>query len=167
MVGIPLIISPKNPRDTDDSSVSPFSITKDNASAVQVILDQRLVDSASKIAVHPSRSDITAFVSGTDIKSYLENTGVKVTVVEFSLLSVQAVSKPVTKQPTIKPKGPTIDGAELIGITTPKEVGFSDWYQQVLTKGDMLDYYDISGCYILKVGSSITISLSELRLIEL
>lgn len=27
---------------------------------------------------------------------------------------------------------------------------FGDWYQQVLIKGDMLDYYDISGCYILK-----------------
>jgi prolyl-tRNA synthetase len=40
--------------------------------------------------------------------------------------------------------------AELIGITTKKDGDFSDWYQQVLKKGDMLDYYDVSGCYILK-----------------
>ena len=45
----------------------------------------------------------------------------------------------------------TIEDAELIGITIPKEGDFSRWYQQVLTKGDMLDYYDVSGCYILKV----------------
>ena len=48
-------------------------------------------------------------------------------------------------------KEKTIDGAELVGITIRKEDDFSAWYQQVLTKGDMLDYYDISGCYILKV----------------
>lgn len=39
----------------------------------------------------------------------------------------------------------------LISINTTKEDDFSSWYQQVLTKGDMLDYYDVSGCYILKV----------------
>jgi hypothetical protein len=39
-------------------------------------------------------------------------------------------------------------------ITVRKEEDFPAWYQQVLTKGDMLDYYDISGCYILKVYSS-------------
>lgn len=39
----------------------------------------------------------------------------------------------------------------LISINATKEDDFSSWYQQVLTKGDMLDYYDVSGCYILKV----------------
>lgn len=48
------------------------------------------------------------------------------------------------------PKG-KIEGAALIGIDVAKEDDFSAWYAQVLTKGDMLDYYDISGCYILKV----------------
>ncbi|KPV75436.1 uncharacterized protein RHOBADRAFT_26761 [Rhodotorula graminis WP1] len=38
-----------------------------------------------------------------------------------------------------------------LGITVKKEQAvFGDWYQQVLIKGEMLDYYDISGCYILK-----------------
>lgn len=78
------------------------------------------------------------------------------TVVEFSLVSVQAAAKTGTGKPTVKaPKeSAKVEGAELIGVTTKKEVDFSNWYQQVLTKGDMLDYYDISGCYILKVGST-------------
>jgi prolyl-tRNA synthetase len=41
----------------------------------------------------------------------------------------------------------------LIGIDVSKEEDFPGWYQQVLTKGDMLDYYDVSGCYILKVSA--------------
>lgn len=54
--------------------------------------------------------------------------------------------KAVNKAPKKK-----IEGAALIGIDVAKEDDFAAWYQQVLTKGDMLDYYDISGCYILKV----------------
>ena len=55
------------------------------------------------------------------------------------------------KKPTSKPTKKKIEGAALIGIDVAKEEDFSAWYQQVLTKGDMLDYYDVSGCYILKV----------------
>lgn len=54
--------------------------------------------------------------------------------------------KAVAKHPLKK-----IPGAALIGIDVAKEDDFAGWYQQVLTKGDMLDYYDVSGCYILKV----------------
>ena len=54
--------------------------------------------------------------------------------------------KAVSKAPKKK-----IEGAALIGIDVSKEEDFSSWYQQVLTKGDMLEYYDVSGCYILKV----------------
>lgn len=43
-----------------------------------------------------------------------------------------------------------LDDAKLIGITVDKAKDFPGWYQQVLTKGEMLDYYDVSGCYILR-----------------
>lgn len=36
------------------------------------------------------------------------------------------------------------------GITVKKEENFSEWYQQVITKGELLDYYDIKGCYIMR-----------------
>lgn len=69
--------------------------------------------------------------------------------------------KPVGKAEANTPTGKAtsgksskkIAGAALIGIDVAKEVDFPEWYQQVLLKGDMLDYYDISGCYILKPAS--------------
>lgn len=42
------------------------------------------------------------------------------------------------------------DGPALIGITAKKLEDLPSWYNQVLTKGEMLDYYDVSGCYILR-----------------
>jgi prolyl-tRNA synthetase len=65
------------------------------------------------------------------------------------------IGKPQAKAPTQKAgKKKKIEGAALIGIDVAKEDDFSGWYQQVLLKGDMLDYYDVSGCYILKVRKS-------------
>jgi prolyl-tRNA synthetase len=37
-----------------------------------------------------------------------------------------------------------------MGIEYKKDEDFPKWYQQVLTKSEMLDYYDVSGCYILR-----------------
>jgi prolyl-tRNA synthetase len=66
------------------------------------------------------------------------------------------------KKPTSKPAKKKIEGAALIGIDVAKEEDFSGWYQQVLTKGDMLDYYDVSGCYILKVSQALSLTFHGL-----
>ncbi|KAF9137070.1 ribose-phosphate pyrophosphokinase 1, partial [Mortierella sp. AD010] len=41
-------------------------------------------------------------------------------------------------------------GAAQIGIEYKKDVDFPNWYQQVVTRSEMLEYYDVSGCYILR-----------------
>lgn len=37
-----------------------------------------------------------------------------------------------------------------LGLEATKEDNLSDWYQQVITKSEMIEYYDVSGCYILR-----------------
>jgi len=41
----------------------------------------------------------------------------------------------------------------LIAITADKFTQFSEWYQQLVTKGELIDYTDISGCYVLRPNS--------------
>lgn len=65
----------------------------------------------------------------------------------------KGVAKEETKKGPSKAPKKKIEGAALIGIDVAKEDDFASWYQQVLTKGDMLDYYDVSGCFILKPAS--------------
>lgn len=56
------------------------------------------------------------------------------------------------KEPKKKaPAKKKTEGAALIGIDVAKEEDFPDWYSQVLLKSEMLDYYDVSGCFILRV----------------
>ncbi|XP_050434047.1 bifunctional glutamate/proline--tRNA ligase-like isoform X18 [Adelges cooleyi] len=37
-----------------------------------------------------------------------------------------------------------------LGLEAKKFVDLPDWYSQVLTKGEMIEYYDVSGCYVLR-----------------
>lgn len=41
----------------------------------------------------------------------------------------------------------------LLAITTKKEDDFADWYAQILTKAELIDYHDVSGCYVLRPNS--------------
>ncbi|KAK2919718.1 bifunctional glutamate/proline--tRNA ligase isoform X3 [Channa argus] len=37
-----------------------------------------------------------------------------------------------------------------LGLEAKKEENLSDWYAQVITKSEMVEYYDVSGCYVLR-----------------
>ncbi|VDD83405.1 unnamed protein product [Mesocestoides corti] len=37
-----------------------------------------------------------------------------------------------------------------LGLEAKKEEDTAEWYTQVITKAEMLEYYDVSGCYILR-----------------
>ena len=43
--------------------------------------------------------------------------------------------------------------AHKAGIEYAKELNFAKWYSQVITKGELIEYYEISGCYILRPSS--------------
>ncbi|PAV74364.1 hypothetical protein WR25_07926 [Diploscapter pachys] len=37
-----------------------------------------------------------------------------------------------------------------LGIEIKKDENYSEWYSQVITKAEMIEYYDVSGCYVLR-----------------
>ncbi|XP_068086803.1 bifunctional glutamate/proline--tRNA ligase [Anabrus simplex] len=37
-----------------------------------------------------------------------------------------------------------------LGMEAKKEENLAEWYSQVLTKAELIEYYDVSGCYILR-----------------
>nr|XP_026500384.1 bifunctional glutamate/proline--tRNA ligase [Vanessa tameamea] len=55
------------------------------------------------------------------------------------------VSKPAKDESSTGPKKVT-----RLGLEASKETDLPEWYSQVITKSEMIDYYDISGCYILR-----------------
>ena len=37
-----------------------------------------------------------------------------------------------------------------LGLEAKKDENLAEWYSQVITKAEMIEYYDVSGCYILR-----------------
>ncbi|KAK9695893.1 hypothetical protein K7432_012747 [Basidiobolus ranarum] len=81
--------------------------------------------------------------------------GIKFIEIDFETLPVKSLavkrqqsntSKPAAKIRKTNPDEDTVK----IGIEYKKDVTFSKWYQQVITKSEMLEYYDVSGCYIIR-----------------
>jgi len=66
---------------------------------------------------------------------------------------------PKEKQAQVKKK---LDDVALIGITAKKEEDLAAWYQEILLKGDFLEYSDIPGCYIINVRGVFDCSNSSL-----
>lgn len=62
----------------------------------------------------------------------------------------QAPAKPApTKQQAADTEGGPKKVTRL-GLEAKKEENLPEWYSQVLTKGELIEYYDVSGCYILR-----------------
>lgn len=37
-----------------------------------------------------------------------------------------------------------------MGLEAKREDDFSEWYQELLMKAEMIEYYDVSGCYVIR-----------------
>lgn len=127
-----------------------LSVTKDHISKIQVIVDSKLLSDDLKVAIHTQSSQDTAFISGQKIIDYYKSIGIEPIVTDFDSEPQQQKKTSSSSTPAAAPESGKIEGAALIGITVDKELDFPGWYQQVLTKGEMLEYYDVSGCYILR-----------------
>lgn len=62
--------------------------------------------------------------------------------------------KPKQQKAATKPVVDSADGGlkkvTRLGLEATKEENLPEWYSQVLTKGELIEYYDVSGCYILR-----------------
>ncbi|KIK02842.1 hypothetical protein K443DRAFT_677301 [Laccaria amethystina LaAM-08-1] len=136
----------------DKNSLSPLAIDSTTFSKVVTVLDPSIAESSSLFAVHAFASSNTVFLSGKDIAAHLkslETTETKVVDLDTTAPSPATVAQ--TSKPPVKEKEDAkIEGAVQIAIGVKKEVDFPGWYTNVLLKADMLDYYSVSGCYILK-----------------
>ncbi|PVD25555.1 hypothetical protein C0Q70_13211 [Pomacea canaliculata] len=49
-----------------------------------------------------------------------------------------------------KDEGASVREVKKVGHGARKEENLADWYSQIITKSELIEYYDVSGCYILR-----------------
>lgn len=136
-------------------AVNLFAILNDTAKKVHLIMDQRLMDT-ELIAFHPMQNDATTAISNSDMKKVIALSNREAEVLDFSKIVVtdgaaaeekKAAPAKAAKQ---EKKEEIKQDVHQLGIEYTKEQNFAKWYQQIITKSEMIEYYEISGCYILR-----------------
>ena len=138
--------------------MSPLAITSETYPKITTVIESSIASSTAPFAVRGLSSSTTVFLSGKDLYAYVKQFATEgaPTLHEVDVASLQATADSAaaavrTSAPVKKEKEEAkIEGAPQIAIGVKKEVDFPTWYTNVLIKADMLEYYNVSGCYILR-----------------
>ncbi|KAJ3307174.1 hypothetical protein HDV03_002685 [Kappamyces sp. JEL0829] len=133
---------------TDRINLTPFAIASvQDKSAVTVVVDKN-VGSASKVAFRAFSGTESLVLDTKDLTAFLTAVAPDHQVLDFANLSKP--STPVKEAEKSDGAAHLLEKEILIGLTATKEDNFPKWYEQVLTRTEMLDYYNVSGCYIIR-----------------
>jgi len=153
--------------------VGPLSIMCNTDKDVTVVIDEGLMSKA-KIHSHPLRNDASTALIPSDLIKFLTALGVEPTMLSFPKKGAASTalpgkvpsSRPTGDKASGKPKQPPKDknapksaninkkqtkkGETQLALKWKKEENFAMWYSDVIVLSEMISYYDISGCYILR-----------------
>jgi len=150
--------------------VGPLSMINNVDKDITLVLDEGLfADDVKKINSHPLRNDASTALAPADLKKFLEKAGVEAVFLPFGIKDVNAAAgkAPANRPPQTKaPKGQqqpkkgqqqknkdkksSKKGETLLALQWKKDENFAMWYSDIIVLSEMISYYDISGCYILR-----------------
>ena len=153
-----------------------FAMINDVEKKVKIIMDKRLMD-AEFVSFHPMDNTGSTAINKDGILKLKQLAGRDDTnfeILDFTtIMEAPAAEGAVQKEKPAKSDKPKADqgkkmtaedkkkkkeieqaqkteGSHKLSVQYKKEVNFSKWYQEIIIKSEMIDYYDISGCYILR-----------------
>lgn len=139
---------------TYKGAVNAFALLNDSTSKVSKLFWDKKLEAAEWVAFHPQDNTSTVEVKKDDLWKLLAEHNKQFTVADFEITDEAAqaaqANQPAQPAQPAQDTRPKEDGDTKLKIEHKKSENFSGWYSQVITKADMIDYYDISGCYILK-----------------
>lgn len=144
---------------TTSKEVSIANLSKDLAGKIKLVVDAEILNAGDDAVLELATELAKVALPAKTIKGFLELTQIELVSVDFAAEASASAPAPAAKDNAKKEalkkekQAAKLEDAKLIGITVDKLKDFSSWYSQVVVKGEMLDYYDVSGCYILRPNS--------------
>ncbi|KAL3908451.1 MAG: hypothetical protein SGILL_008474, partial [Bacillariaceae sp.] len=155
--------------DVKPGCVGPLCIVNDKSKQVTLVLDKTLTDSTYDfVHSHPLQNDASVKLTPAALLEYLNKAGIEPVIVDFTAeAGGDAGGKaPANRPPATKTKGEgkkpkqqqksnenkktAEKGKTLLALKWKKTENFAQWYSDVIVLSEMISYYDISGCYILR-----------------
>ena len=138
-------------------SVTPLALlnlTAEQKEQVQFVVDEDIL--SEYVAIHPMVNTSTIWIKTGDLLSLLASHGIKTSKVKLTEVpteekKVEPVKEKAKETANAQPAATTTANNQyLLSVQYKKFENFSDWYSDVIIKSEMIEYYDISGCYILR-----------------
>ncbi|KAK1441761.1 prolyl-tRNA synthetase [Babesia gibsoni] len=126
--------------------LSPFAILNDRNHEVTVLLDERIKEK-NEVMVHTTHNSESICIALDDLVMFLKEHNHEPT---FVVTSGEEENKPAAEAAQ---QVPAEKEGHILGVTVKKSVNFPEWYTQAIIRGGMVEYYDVSGCYIYLPGS--------------
>ena len=137
-------------------------LSLDDKERVTLVLDATLLQ-ADTIHTHPMRNDASVKITPANLQSFLKAIGVEPVILEFGpkpegadASATKAAPKQQQQPQAKKKQSGAIEkksnkkGETLLALQWKKAENFPQWYADVIVLSEMISYYDISGCYILR-----------------
>lgn len=139
--------------------VGPLCIVNDTSKEIKLVLDKALMD-YDYIHSHPLRNDASVKLTPAALQEYLSKAGVEPAIVDFST-GAESGAAPASgdkPKPAAKPKQAKAENKDKkknqegtkLALQWKKDENFAQWYSDIIVLSEMISYYDISGCYILR-----------------
>ncbi|KAI9034448.1 hypothetical protein DFJ74DRAFT_649561 [Hyaloraphidium curvatum] len=147
------------------NEASPFSVLNlKDKSQLNVVLDQSIgaLEPSTKLLFRTPAKDSSIVVAAGSLLKFLEAQSLDMVTLDLGALAAPASAAAAPAPKKAEKKAAAEAGAKedadkaegqkevMIGIQAKKEEDLPTWYSQVLRRSEMLDYYDISGCYIIR-----------------
>ncbi|EKG02718.1 prolyl-tRNA synthetase, putative,bifunctional aminoacyl-tRNA synthetase, putative [Trypanosoma cruzi] len=148
--------------------VTPLALVNNESKNIKLVLDKALVESTVPVVLHPCRNDKSCLMTPKQLQDFLRKLEYPFVVVDFSAEATggtpsgdntrakSSTSLKETGKKTSQPAaaattvGANVTGETKLGILVKREENFPQWYVEVITKAEMIEYYDVSGCYIIR-----------------
>jgi len=138
----------------------PIAKEADDKESVRLVLDKALLEKEF-VHSHPLRNDMSVKMTLAAFKEALAKAGVEPILLDFEDSTgdgQKPANKPAPKAAVAgtQPKKQNLDkktaekGKTLLALQWKKSENFANWYTDVIVLSEMISYYDISGCYILR-----------------
>lgn len=135
--------------------VNPFALGNDDEGQIPTVVIDENLKASEYWSFHPMDNSVSLEVKGEDMERMItELFGKTLTFLPLEDAKYPAIPKPTKGKNKQKKKvKKDLKGETKLKMTYCKEKEFSEWYSELIKKSEMIEYYDISGCYILRPSS--------------
>ena len=135
--------------------VNPLSLVNDTENEVKIFVADKKIQEHEYVSFHPGENTGTLEMKRTDFETLMAEWNRKIYYLDLEQDTPKDEGKAGKKggKGKKKKKGGKAQQDEegtKLKIMCKKEEDFAGWYTEVIKKADMIEYYDVSGCYVIR-----------------